>query len=55
MLQWEFCKVEHVKLFFIKHDLIFGMLYYNRKNNTFPFTDILSLISFLRNPEEKNF
>ena len=48
--------VEHVKLFLVKHNSNFGAGYYNRKNNIFPFTDSLYLISFLKkNPEEKNF
>ena len=38
-----FGKVEHVKLFLVKHNSIFGAGYYNRKNDIFPFTDILSL------------
>ena len=43
-----FLKVEHGKLFLAKHNSIFGAGYYNRKNDIFPFMDVLSLISFLK-------
>ena len=29
-------KVEHFKLFLVKHSSIFGVGYYNRKNDIFP-------------------
>ena len=32
----------------VKHNSIFVAGYYNRKNDIFPFADILSLISFLK-------
>ena len=42
-------------LFLVQHKSIFEAGYYNKKN-IFSFTDVLSLISFLKkNPEEKNF
>ena len=40
-------------LFLVTHNLIFGVGYYNRKNDTFAFMDILFLILFSKNPEEK--
>ena len=54
-MRQEFWKVENVKLFFVKYNLIFGARYYNRKNNIFPIMDTLSSIAFKKNPEEKNF
>ena len=44
----EFWKVEHVTLFFVKHNSTFWARYYDRKNDIFAFTDVLSLISFLK-------
>ena len=38
----EFWKLEHVKLFLVKHNLILGAGYNNKENNIFPFRDILS-------------
>ena len=53
--------MEHIKLliiseFLVKHNSIFGVGYYNRKSNIFPFTDVLSLIKkkkIFKNSEEK--
>ena len=49
----KFWKVEHVKLFLVKHNSIFGAGNYNRQNDAFPFTDVLSLISFLKKSQGK--
>ena len=41
-------RVEHVKLFLVKHNSMFGAGYYNRKNDIFCLTEVLYLISFLK-------
>ena len=41
--------------FLVEHSSIFGVGYYKRKNNIFPFTDVLSFIPFLKESWEKNF
>ena len=51
----KFWKVEDVKLFSVKYNSIFGVGYYDRKNDILSFMDVISLIPFLKNPEEKNF
>ena len=51
----KFWKVEDVKLFSVKYNSIFGVGYYDRKNDILSFMDVLSLVPFLKNPEEKNF
>ena len=41
-------RVEHVKLFLVKHNSVFGAGYYKRKNDIFCLTEVLYLISFLK-------
>ena len=42
----ELWKVQHVKLFLVKQNSIFREGYYSRKDDIFPFTEALPLISF---------
>ena len=51
--KWEFWKVEHLKLFWVKLNSIFGAAYYKRKY-IFLFLDALSLI-FSKTSWLKNF
>ena len=43
-----YIRAEHVKLFLVKHNSMFGAGYYNRKNDIFCLTEVLYLISFLK-------
>ena len=40
--------MEHVKSLLVKHNSVFGAGHYNKKNDIFPFTEVLSLTSFLK-------
>ena len=46
----EFWKVEHVKLLLVKHFHFWDVILLQKKRY-FSFTEVLSLISFLKNPE----